>query len=207
MNIDDAIVAFDRALRTLGAASSSVRPYPAERMDVVELSDDDSRHAAGLMRVNHSGEICAQALYSGQAMTSLNPDLKRKLDGAAREEIEHLAWTERRLGELGSRTSFLNPFWYAGSFAIGALAGLAGDRWNLGFLSETERQVEQHLSSHLERLPPVDSRSRAIVAQMKTDEAGHAQMAEDSGAARLPLPIRAGMRLTAKVMTTAAYRI
>jgi len=159
------------------------------------------------MRVNHTGEICAQALYSGQALTSTNPELKSKLDGAAREEIEHLAWTERRLDELGSRTSLLNPLWYAGSFAIGALAGLAGDRWNLGFLSETERQVEQHLGSHLDRLPTDDSRSRAIVAQMRNDEAGHAQMAEDSGAARLPLPIRTAMRLTAKVMTTTTYRI
>jgi len=207
MNIDDAIVAFDRALRTLVAGSATVRPYPAERVDPVTLSPADSAHAAGLMRVNHTGEICAQALYSGQALTSTNPELKSKLDGAAREEIEHLAWTERRLDELGSRTSLLNPLWYAGSFAIGALAGLAGDRWNLGFLSETERQVEQHLGSHLDRLPTDDSRSRAIVAQMRNDEAGHAQMAEDSGAARLPLPIRTAMRLTAKVMTTTTYRI
>jgi ubiquinone biosynthesis monooxygenase Coq7 len=207
MKFDDAIVAFDRALRTLVAGSATVRPYPAERMDPVTLPPADSAHAAGLMRVNHTGEICAQALYSGQALTSSNPELRRKLDSAAREEVEHLAWTERRLEELGSRTSLLNPLWYAGSFAIGAVAGLAGDRWNLGFLSETERQVEQHLGSHLDRLPVEDSRSRAIVAQMRSDEAGHAQMAEDSGAARLPLPIRAAMRLTAKVMTTTTYRI
>lgn len=207
MNVDDAIVAFDRALRTLVAGSATVRPYPAERMEPVTLSPPDNADAAGLMRVNHTGEICAQALYSGQAMTSSNPELKRKLDSAAREEVEHLAWTERRLEELGSRTSLLNPLWYAGSFAIGAVAGLAGDRWNLGFLGETERQVEQHLGSHLDRLPMEDSRSRAIVAQMRTDEAGHAQMAEDSGAARLPLPIRTAMRLTAKVMTSTTYRI
>lgn len=207
MNVDDAIVAFDRALRTLVAGSATVRPYPAERMEPVTLSPADNADAAGLMRVNHTGEICAQALYSGQAMTSSNPELKRKLDSAAREEVEHLAWTERRLEELGSRTSLLNPLWYAGSFAIGAVAGLAGDRWNLGFLGETERQVEQHLGSHLDRLPMEDSRSRAIVAQMRTDEAGHAQMAEDSGAARLPLPIRTAMRLTAKVMTSTTYRI
>jgi ubiquinone biosynthesis monooxygenase Coq7 len=207
MNVDDAIVAFDRALRTLVAGSATVRPYPAERMEPVTLAPADSAHAAGLMRVNHTGEICAQALYSGQALTSSSPELKQKLDMAAREEVEHLAWTERRLGELGSRTSVLNPLWYAGSFAIGAIAGLAGDRWNLGFLGETERQVEQHLGSHLDRLPVEDSRSRAIVAQMRTDEAGHAQMAEDSGAARLPLPIRAAMRLTAKVMTSTTYRI
>jgi ubiquinone biosynthesis monooxygenase Coq7 len=191
----------------LGAASS-VRTYPAERLDPDAALDAEARtHAAGLMRVNHSGEIAAQALYSGQAMTSRNRELKRRLDAAAREETEHLAWTERRLGELGARRSLLNPFWYVGSFAMGAFAGLAGDRWNLGFLSETERQVEQHLSSHLDRLPPGDARSRAIVAQMRTDEAGHAQMAEDQGAARLPLPVRMLMRVTAKVMTTTAYRI
>jgi ubiquinone biosynthesis monooxygenase Coq7 len=208
MNADDGIVAFDRALRTMLGASSSVRPYPAERVDEpVALDAEAKSHAGGLMRVNHSGEICAQALYSGQAMTSRNPELKRRLDAAAREETEHLAWTERRLSELGARRSLLNPLWYAGSFAMGALAGLAGDRWNLGFLSETERQVEQHLSSHLDRLPPPDARSRAVVAQMRSDEAGHAQMAEDQGAARLPLPVRALMRLTAKVMTTTAYRI
>jgi ubiquinone biosynthesis monooxygenase Coq7 len=207
MLADDLIVAFDRALRTLSAGSTSVRPYPAEQLDSPALADTDKTHAAALMRVNHAGEICAQALYSGQALTSSNVELRRRLDGAAREETEHLAWTERRLEELGSRGSLLNPLWYAVSFAIGALAGLAGDRWNLGFLSETERQVEQHLSSHLDRLPEDDVRSRAVVAQMRTDEAGHAQMAEDQGAASLPLPVRAAMRLSAKVMTTTAYRI
>ena len=207
MLTDDLIVAFDRALRTLSSGSTSVRPYPAENLESPPLADPDKSHAAALMRVNHAGEICAQALYSGQALTSSNPELRRKLDGAAREETEHLAWTERRLEELGSRGSLLNPLWYAGSFAMGALAGLAGDRWNLGFLSETERQVEQHLSSHLDRLPPEDVRSRAVVAQMRSDEAGHAQMAEDQGAARLPLPVRAAMRLTAKVMTTTAYQV
>lgn len=207
MNIDDLITGFDRALRAFAASSASVRPYPAERAGSFELTDADKAHAAGLMRVNHSGEICAQALYSGQAMTSSNAMLRAQLDRAAREETEHLAWTERRLGELGSRTSLLNPLWYAGSFAMGAVAGLAGDRWNLGFLSETERQVEQHLGRHLDTLPAADSRSRAIVSQMRTDEAGHAQMAEDLGAARLPLPIRAVMRITAKVMTTTAYRV
>jgi ubiquinone biosynthesis monooxygenase Coq7 len=207
MNIDDLIVGFDRALRTLTVGSTSVRPYPAERVESPELTAADKAHAAGLMRVNHSGEVCAQALYSGQAMTSSNALLRGQLDRAAREETEHLAWTERRLEELGSRTSFLNSLWYAGSFAMGALAGLAGDRWNLGFLSETERQVEQHLSGHLDTLPAGDARSRAIVAQMRTDEAGHAQLAEDHGAARLPLPIRAAMRMTAKVMTKTAYRV
>jgi ubiquinone biosynthesis monooxygenase Coq7 len=207
MNIDDLITGFDRALRTLSTGSTSVRPYPAERVDAPELSGAEKAHAAGLMRVNHSGEICAQALYSGQAMTSANSMLRGQLDRAAREETEHLAWTERRLEELGGRTSFLNPLWYAGSFAMGAVAGMAGDRWNLGFLSETERQVEQHLSSHLDTLPEGDARSRAIVSQMRSDEAGHAQMAEDLGAARLPLPIRAAMRMTAKVMTATTYRV
>jgi ubiquinone biosynthesis monooxygenase Coq7 len=207
MKLDDLIVAFDRALRTLGAASVSGRPYPAERVELAELSDTDKAHSAGLMRVNHSGEVCAQALYSGQALTSSNQSLRQQLEMAAREETEHLAWTERRLDELGSHTSWLNPLWYAGSFAMGAIAGIAGDRWNLGFLSETERQVEQHLGSHLERLPEADARSRAVVAQMRNDEAGHAQMAEEHGATRLPLPLRAAMRVTAKVMTTAAYRI
>ncbi|MBK8738191.1 MAG: 2-polyprenyl-3-methyl-6-methoxy-1,4-benzoquinone monooxygenase [Betaproteobacteria bacterium] len=207
MNIDDLIVGFDRALRTLASASTSVRPYPAEHAESADLGEDEKAHAAGLMRVNHSGEICAQALYSGQAMTASNPVLKGELDQAAREETEHLAWTERRLEELGARTSLLNPLWYAGSFAMGAVAGLAGDRWNLGFLSETERQVEQHLGGHLDTLPQGDARSRAIVSQMRTDEGRHAQMAEDRGAARLPLPIRAVMRMTAKVMTTTAYRV
>ena len=207
MIVDDLIVAFDRALRTLAAASASARPYPAENLDAPPLAESEKAHAAALMRVNHAGEICAQALYSGQALTSSNRELRQQLDSAAREETEHLAWTERRLAELGSHASLLNPFWYVGSFAMGAVAGVAGDRWNLGFLSETERQVEQHLSSHLDRLPQNDLRSRAVVAQMRNDEAGHAQMAEDQGAARLPLPVRAAMRLTAKVMTTASYRI
>ncbi|MEP6702660.1 MAG: 2-polyprenyl-3-methyl-6-methoxy-1,4-benzoquinone monooxygenase [Betaproteobacteria bacterium] len=207
MGLDNLIIAFDRALRTLAAASTSARPYPAEHIDSSQLDDAGRRHAAALMRVNHAGEICAQALYSGQAITSSAPHLRQQLDQAAREETEHLAWTERRLAELSSRTSLLNPVWYASSFAIGAIAGLAGDRWNLGFLSETERQVEQHLSSHLEQLPAADERSRAVISQMRIDEAGHAQMAEDSGAARLPLPVRAAMRLTAKLMTATSYRI
>jgi ubiquinone biosynthesis monooxygenase Coq7 len=205
--LDDLIVAFDRALRTLAAGSASARPYPAESLESPPLADAEKSHAAALMRVNHAGEICAQALYSGQALTSSNAALRRQLDGAAREETEHLAWTERRLEELGGRASFLNPLWYAGSFAIGVMAGVAGDRWNLGFLSETERQVEQHLGSHLDRLPEQDVRSRAVVAQMRIDEGGHARMAEDQGAERLPLPIRLAMRLSARVMTTTSYLI
>ena len=220
--LDDLITGFDRALRTFAGASLSSRPNPADAATAAgaaadaallssteppALSEVERRHAAGLMRVNHTGEICAQALYSGQAMTSSNDSLRSKLDQAAREETEHLAWTESRLKELDSHRSLLNPLWYAGSFAIGAAAGLAGDRWNLGFLSETERQVEQHLAGHLDTLPANDVRSRAIVAQMRIDEGGHAQMADDAGAERLPLPIRWLMRATAKVMTSAAYRI
>ena len=207
MNIDDLIGGFDRALRTLAAASTTVRPYPAGELPSPELDREARAHAGGLMRVNHCGEICAQALYSGQAMTSSNPALRQKLGAAAREETEHLAWTERRLSELGAHRSLLNPVWYAGSFAMGAVAGVAGDRWNLGFLSETERQVEQHLGNHLDVLPAEDARSRAIVAQMRIDEAAHAQMAEEQGASRLPLPVRLLMRAAAKVMTTTAYRI
>ena len=227
MHSDDLISAFDRALRTFSGVSVSTRPYPPDERAIsareasptssgtdstptpVEpaLTDAERAHAAGLMRVNHTGEICAQALYSGQSMTSSNVALKRKLDHAAHEEAEHLAWTESRLRELGARRSLLNPVWYAGSFAMGAAAGLAGDRWNLGFLSETERQVEQHLTGHLDTLPVNDARSRSIVDQMRIDEGAHAQMAEDAGAEALPLPVRLIMRLTAKVMTSTAYRI
>ena len=212
MNVDDLISGFDRALRAFSGASASARPYPAESpgvqaADVPPLDAADKVHSAGLMRVNHTGEICAQALYSGQAMTTSSHVLREKFDHAAREETEHLAWTESRLKELDSHRSLLNPVWYAGSFAMGAIAGLAGDRWNLGFLSETERQVEQHLADHLDALPANDVRSRAIVAQMRIDESAHAQMAEESGAERLPLPIRLLMRATAKIMTTTAYRI
>lgn len=207
MSLDDLIVGFDRALRTLTGSAVSARPYPAETVPPAELEEADRRHAGGLMRVNHAGEVCAQALYAGQALTAGNDELKGRLQRAAQEETEHLAWTERRLTELGARTSALDPLWFAGSFAIGAVAGWAGDRWNLGFLSETERQVEAHLSGHLDKLPEHDQRSRAIVEQMRIDEAGHAQMAEESGGAPLPLPARALMRLTAKVMTSTAYRI
>src|SRR5204863_906972 len=159
----------------------------------------------GLMRVNHSGEVCAQALYEGQALTARDPAIRATLQRASREEEEHLAWTEQRLGELGERTSALNPVWYLGSFAIGALAGLTGDKWSLGFLVETERQVEEHLTGHLDQLPVMDERSRAIVTQMRNDEANHARAAQNAGAAEVPLPVKAVMRLTAKVMTLTAY--
>jgi len=159
------------------------------------------------MRVNHCGEICAQALYQGQAIMSKDDHARRVLDKAAREETEHLAWTEQRIAELGGRKSLLNPLWYGGSLAIGMLAGAFGDRWNLGFLAETERQVEAHLSSHLERLPAGDQRSRAIVVQMRDDEAGHANTAVALGAHELPAPVKVAMKMASQVMTTLAHRI
>jgi ubiquinone biosynthesis monooxygenase Coq7 len=205
--IDRSILTFDRALRTLFGRPTSLRPYPAEEEPLPPLAESESRHAAGLMRVNHSGEVCAQALYDGQALTAKDPRIRAAMQHASREEEEHLAWTSQRLDELGARTSLLNPLWYAGSFAIGALAGLAGDKWSLGFVVETERQVEEHLTGHLDQLPATDARSRVIVTQMRSDEAGHALAAESAGAAEVPFPIKAIMRLTAKVMTVTAYRL
>ena len=205
MNIDDLIAAFDRALRTLAAGSTSVRPYPAEQAAASELAPADKAHAAGLMRVNHSGEICAQALYQGQALTAREPTARAALEQAAAEETDHLAWTAQRIDELGGRVSVLNPLFYAGSFALGAAAGLLGDKWNLGFLAETERQVEGHLESHLDRLPAEDAKSRAIVDQMKTDEARHAQTAVEHGAADLPEPVKLAMKLGSRVMTRTSF--
>ncbi len=205
--IDTLITEFDRALRTVFAPAHSVRPNPAGDLPDAELSDLDKRHAAGLMRVNHVGEICAQALYQGQALTSRDPDVTAVLHHAAEEETEHLAWTEQRLAELGASKSLLNPLWYMGALAMGVVAGKLGDKWNLGFLAETERQVEAHLDGHLQRLPDSDMRSRAIVDQMKRDEAAHANTAVVLGAAELPPPVRIAMRLASRVMTTTAYRI
>ncbi|MCE1241444.1 MAG: 2-polyprenyl-3-methyl-6-methoxy-1,4-benzoquinone monooxygenase [Azonexaceae bacterium] len=207
MHLDDLIVGFDRALRTLAAPASSVRPVPGADVADVLLGDSERRHVCGLMRVNHSGEVCAQALYQGQALTSRREEVKLALRSAADEEVEHLAWTEARLGELGGRVSLLNPLWYVGSLTIGVVAGVLGDKWNLGFLAETERQVEAHLDGHLDSLPSVDLRSRAIVAQMRDDEAGHAKMAMDFGAAELPAPVRVAMKLTARFLTGLSYRI
>ena len=205
--IDQLIIGFDRALRTVFANAHTVRPVPGESRPEAEMSEEERRHAAALMRVNHCGEICAQALYQGQALMSGNEDIKKALAGAAQEETEHLAWTERRIAELGGRKSLLNPLWYGGSLAIGMLAGRFGERWNLGFLAETERQVEQHLKSHLGTLPAADQRSRAIVEQMKADEAEHAETAVRLGAHELPAPARGLMKLAARVMTTVTYRI
>ena len=203
--LDTLIVEFDKALRTVFAPARSVRPRPGEELLEVQLSEQERGLAAALMRVNHCGEICAQALYQGQAIMSKDEHAKRALDKAAREETEHLAWTEQRIAELGGRKSLLNPVWYGGSLAIGMLAGAFGDRWNLGFLAETERQVEAHLSGHLDRLPAEDHRSRAIVVQMREDEVNHADTAMGLGAHNLPGPVKAAMKTASRVMTTVAH--
>jgi len=206
-DFDRLIVAFDKGLRTVFAPAHSVRPVPGSDELEPSLDQDERKTAAALMRVNHTGEICAQALYQGQALTARNLVAREALDRAAQEETEHIAWTERRIAELGGHKSLLGPLWYASSLAMGATAGLAGDRWNLGFLAETERQVVRHLDGHLARLPAADRKSRAILEQMKEDEARHATTAFKHGAAELPLPVRLGMRLASKVMTGTAYWI
>jgi len=205
VNIDQIFSAADAALKTLSASARADRPCPAATGGA--LSAPERRLSGALMRVNHVGEVCAQALYQAQALTARTPALRKQMAAAAREETDHLAWTEQRLRELDGRTSWLNPLWYAGAFTLGLAAGRAGDAWSLGFVVETERQVEQHLASHLSRLPAGDAASRAIVAQMKDDEAQHGRAAEQAGAATLPLPLRLAMRLAAKVMTTTAHRI
>ncbi len=204
---DDLVVGFDRALRTLSGLATTSRPVPGANIADAAFAADERRHAAGLMRVNHTGEICAQALYAAQALVARDPAIRKELARAAREEEEHLAWTQQRLAELADRPSLLNPLWYAGSFAIGVAAGLASDRVNLGFVVETERQVEEHLTGHMERLPAADARSRAIVEQMRDDEARHGAMAQAAGAIDLPLPVKGLMRLAADLMRTVAYRI
>lgn len=205
LNFDRVIVEFDKGLRTLFSEAQSVRPYPDRDVAEAELSDAEKKQAASLMRVNHSGEICAQALYQGQALTARDPVVQQKLQQAAQEETEHLAWTAHRVHELGGHLSVLNPLLYTGSVAIGAVAGLLGDKWNLGFLSETEQQVGHHLQSHLDRLPLQDEKSRAIVEQMYEDEIGHAEMAIGLGAAPLPAPVQFAMKLNGKLMTSTAY--
>lgn len=207
MNIDALIIEADKVLRTLFASQTSIRPHPDQGLPEANLSETERRHVAGLMRVNHSGEVCAQALYQGQALTSRDPAVRDALREAAHEEIEHLAWTEQRLRELGSHTSWLNPLWYAGSLTMGVLAGKLGDRWNLGFLAETEKQVTAHLESHLGRLPESDIKSAAIIGQMAIDETSHAHTAEALGAAQLPPVAKQLMQQTAKVMTALSYRI
>jgi ubiquinone biosynthesis monooxygenase Coq7 len=197
--------AADRALHTLAAPASAQRLNPAHAEVSGELLDEQRRHAAALMRINHAGEVAAQALYHGQALTARNPAIRETLRHAADEEGDHLAWCDERLRELGSRPSLLNPVWYAGSFAIGALAGACGDRVSLGFLVETERQVEGHLEDHLARLPAGDTRSRRVLEEMKRDETRHGDTAQAAGAAELPAPVKLLMKLTSRVMTRTAY--
>ena len=204
--IDRLIMHADTALRTIaGKPVVTHREYPANNVDDCELSDTERKHVASLMRVNHTGEVSAQALYQGQALTARLGDVREKLEQAALEENDHLVWTENRLHELGDRTSVLNPLFYAGSFAIGAFAGIVGDKWSLGFLAETEHQVVRHLDEHLVKIPEQDNRSRSILQQMKTDEAKHATTALDSGAAALPTPVKKLMTAMSKVMTKTTY--
>lgn len=208
MNTHALILAVDSALRTLWAEPRASRPTPVAATSELELTDAERRESAALMRVNHVGEVCAQALYTGQTLACQNLDLRAQLVEASREETDHLAWTQQRLTELKGRPSLLNPLWYAGAFAIGYAAGkLGGDKVSLGFVVETERQVEAHLQSHMDLLPAADSASRAIVVQMKADEIAHAQMAMKAGAAELPGPVKSVMALAAKVMTTVAHRV
>lgn len=206
---DRLLAAADSTLRTLFAPHQASRPSPAAKAPPgPKLTESEQRLSGALMRVNHVGEICAQALYTAQALGTSDPALRQRLEAAAREETDHLAWTRERLDQLGDRVSLLNPLWYAGAFGIGLLAGrIGGDALSLGFVVETERQVEAHLASHMDRLPAGDAASRAIVAQMKEDEARHADDALHAGGAALPAPVRGLMRLAARVMTTTAHRI
>jgi ubiquinone biosynthesis monooxygenase Coq7 len=206
--IDRFIVEFDTVLRSIVGGAHAHRPTPGSDTPSTSLLDAKEReHAAGLMRVNHVGEVCAQALYQSQKLVARKPEIQQMLIDSGEEEMDHLAWCETRLQELGSHTSYLNPIWYAGSFVIGLAAGLAGDKWSLGFVAETEKQVQNHLESHLEKLPAEDQRSRAIVSQMRIDEMEHGQAAISAGGAVLPESIQALMRAMSKVMTTAAYKI
>ncbi len=204
--IDRVLMSAGNALEVLFSPARGTRPSPATAEEA-DLDESERRQSAGYMRVNHVGEICAQALYQSQALTARSDETRQRMQSAAAEEIDHLAWCEQRLEELGSRKSLLNPLWYAGAFAIGVTAGIAGDRWNLGFVRETENQVVDHLENHLAALPQADERSRQVVAQMKTDEAEHAAMAAEAGAAPLPGPVSGLMRLASRVMTRTAYWI
>jgi ubiquinone biosynthesis monooxygenase Coq7 len=206
--IDTMIIQLDQALRTLVPGTvRAARTNPADSVATGELQQQEVQHAAGLMRINHTGEVCAQALYQGQALTAKLPNVRSSMEQAAKEEGDHLHWCETRLAELDSRTSVLNPLWYGMSFGLGALAGLAGDRWSLGFVAETEQQVCKHLEEHLVKLPDDDQKSRSILQQMLSDESQHATSAINAGAAPLPAPVKMAMGLMAKVMKTAVYRI
>ena len=204
---DTLIAAFDNALRAVAARPVAQRPSPAEPVAEPVLNAAARRESAALMRVNHCGEICAQALYQGQALASSSHSIKAALERAANEEEDHLAWCEQRIAELCGRTSVLHPLWYLGAFGIGFVAGRMGDGWNLGFLKETERQVEKHLEGHLARLAPEDHKTRAVVTTMQADEVAHAQTANDLGARELPEGVKAAMRAASKVMTTVSYRL
>ncbi len=204
---DPLILSFDKAMRTLFVAAPTTRSVPGLGCVEQSLSAEEKIHAGALMRINHVGEVCAQALYQGQALTCRDPELRQVLEKAAYEETEHLAWTERRIKELGGRKSVLNPLWYLGALSLGVMAGKLGDAWNLGFLAETERQVEAHLEHHLTELPEQDVKSRAIVEQMKIDEISHAETAIRLGGRDLPLPVKTVMRLAAGVMTRTAYYV
>lgn len=203
--VDDLICAFDRSLRVMTGVSVAQRPNPSENIPEQALNAQERQHSAGLMRVNHVGEVCAQALYEAQSRFARNPATQVQLRHAGEEELDHLAWTSTRLRELGARPSLLNPVWYAGAYVLGAVAARLGDARSLGFVVETERQVEAHLNGHLSQLPVADQRSRAIVAQMRDDEAAHGASARALGASEVPAPVRAAMRGMATLMTTTAY--
>lgn len=207
--LDSMITTLDHALKTLGGAGTAARPYPrpAQGGEAPVLTAAERRDAGALMRVNHVGEVCAQAMYQAQALTARTPAMRSAMQEASREEGDHLAWTRQRLDELGARPSLLNPLWYAGAFSFGLIAGRVGDAASLGFVVETERQVEQHLQGHLDRLPPGDLASRAIVEQMKADENHHAETAKAAGARTVPWPVRMAMRAAAKVMTRTAHHL
>lgn len=207
MLIDKLISTFDIGLRTVFANAHAARPRPDAHLDEAVLDDKHKLHAAALMRVNHVGEVCAQALYSGQALTSRNPQIVKSLQHAAAEETDHLAWCEARINELGGRKSLLNPIWYAGSFTLGVVAGALDDKWNLGFLAETEKQVSDHLQNHLQQLSNADIKTRTIIEQMQHDEAEHASEAQMLGASELPTAIKTGMQIASKLMTNTAYYI
>ena len=207
MSVEQLILEFDRALRTVFAPARSQRPTPGSVHPEADMSEQERAHACGLGGGGGVGEVCAQALYQGQALTSRDPALRDALRGAADEETEHLAWTEQRIAELGGRKSLLNPLWYAGALSMGLIAGRLGDKWNLGFLAETERQVEAHLDSHLCDLPEQDLRSRDVVEQMRFDEIKHAETAVHLGAAELPEAVKIAMKFAAEIMTGTAYRI
>ena len=205
--LDQFIVGIDKALRVMGGVTAPTRATPGAHADDGNLDAQQQRHSAGLMRINHVGEVCAQALYNAQARFAKSPELRAQFEQAGREEEDHLAWTAQRLAELGSQPSLLNPLWYAGAYAMGTVAAALGDRRSLGFVVETERQVEAHLQSHLEKLPPQDVKSRAIVDQMRLDEIEHGAAAQKLGAAEMPTPVKAVMSVMGKVMTNTAYYV